>query len=73
MKSTFDEFLADLIKEENERVRKETEERVKKETEILLAKEMLTDGIEINQIAKYCKGLTKSDLTNIQADVLNPV
>ena len=57
--------------EENERVRKETEEQ-NKEKEKKLALEMFLDGLEINQIAKYCKGLTKSELTNIQAEVLNP-
>ena len=64
--------LDDLIKEENERVRKETEEQ-NKEKEKKLALEMFLDGLEINQIAKYCKILTQGELTDIQAEVLNPV
>ena len=67
-------------KETEERVKKETEERVKKETEQQnkekekkLASEMFLDGLEINQIAKYCKILTQGELTDIQAEVLNPV
>ena len=30
---------------------------------------MLTDGIEINQIAKYCKELTLEELALIQKEV----